>query len=88
MKWYQGRNPGQFDRFAREIFGLDSGEAGIAALEQWFVTISSPVRLRELNIPAADIGAIAQNAADLARKWGIDALYPAPTIAEILRLAV
>ncbi len=88
MKWYLPRNPGQFERFAREIFGLKSGEAGIAALEQWFVTIKSPVRLGEVNIPAADIGAIADNAADLARKWGIGGIYPPEAIAEILRLAV
>jgi NADP-dependent alcohol dehydrogenase len=88
MKWYLPRNPSQFERFAREIFGLKSGEAGIAALEQWFVTIKSPVRLGEVNIPAADIEAIAANAADLARKWGIGGIYPPEAIAGILRLAV
>ncbi len=88
MKWYLARNPGQFERFAKEIFELDSGIAGIAALEQWFVTIKSPVRLHEVKIPAADIEAIAENAEGLARQWGIGDLYPRETIAEILRLAV
>jgi NADP-dependent alcohol dehydrogenase len=88
MRWYLPKNPGQFARFAREIFGLDSGEAGIAALEQWFVTIKSPVRLHEVGIPATDIGAIAENAEALAKKWGIGELYPRETIAEILRRAV
>lgn len=88
LKWYLPKNPSQFARFAREIFGLDSGKAGIAALEQWFVTIKSPVRLHEVEIPAADIEAIAENAEALARQWGIGGLYPKETIAEILRLAV
>jgi len=88
MKWYLAKNPSQFTRFAREIFGLDSGEAGIAALEQWFVSINSPVRLGEVEIPAADIGMIAENAEGLARQWGIGALYPKETIGEILKLAV
>ena len=88
LKWYLPKNPSQFARFAREIFGLDSGKTGIAALEQWFVTIKSPVRLHEVEIPAADIEAIAENAEGLARQWGIGGLYHKETIAEILRLAV
>jgi alcohol dehydrogenase YqhD (iron-dependent ADH family) len=88
MKWYLARNPSQFQRFAREIFGLDSAVAGIAALEQWFVTIKSPVRLGEVKIPAADIETIAENAEGLARQWGIGGLYTRKTITEILRLAV
>jgi hypothetical protein len=88
MKWYIARNPSQFERFAKEIFGLDSGTTGIEALEQWFVTIKSPVRLSEVGIPATDIETIAENAEGLARQWGIGGLYPRDTIAEILRLAV
>lgn len=88
MKWYLAKNPSQFARFAREIFGLDSGKAGIAALEQWFVSIKSPVRLGEVKIPAADIRMIAENAEGLAKQWGIGALYPKETIGEILKLAV
>jgi len=88
MKWYLPKNPSQFARFAKEIFGLDSGAAGIAALEQWFVRIKSPVRLGEVGIAATDIGAIAENAEGLARQWGIVGLYPKKTITEILRLAV
>lgn len=88
MKWYLPQNPGQFARFAREIFGLDSGAAGIAALEQWFVAIKSPVRLQEVGIAATDLESIAENAEGLARQWGIGGLYPRATIAEILRLAV
>jgi hypothetical protein len=88
MKWYLPKNPSQFARFAKEIFGLDSGEAGIEALEQWFVAITSPVRLHEVGIAATDIEAIAENAEGLARQWGIGGLYPKATIAEILQLAV
>ena len=88
LKWYLPKNPSQFARFAKEIFGLDSGEAGIAALTQWFVTIKSPVRLAEAGIAATDLEAIAENAEGLARQWGIGGLYPRETIVEILRLAV
>ena len=87
MKWYVDKNPSQFARFVREIFGLHTGEAGIEALEKWFVTINSPVRLHEVGIPATEIGAIAENAEGLARQWDIGGLYPRETIAEILKLA-
>jgi len=88
MKWYLPQNPGQFARFAKEIFGKSSGEAGIETLEAWFAAIKAPVRLSQAGIPAADIEAIAENAHGLARQWGIGELYPKEAIAEILRLAV
>lgn len=87
MKWYRNRNAEQFDRFAREVFGREGGDAGIAALEHWFASIKAPVRLEEAGIPAADIAAIAGNAHELAKLWGIGDLYTAETIAAILELA-
>lgn len=88
MKWYKETNPSQFARFAREIFGLESAEAGIDALEKWFARIKSPTRLAEMDIPAEDIDHIAENAEGLAKIWGVAATYPKETIAGILRLAV
>jgi len=88
LKWYQEKNPPQFARFAGEVFGLDSGSAGIEALEKWFVKINSPVRLQEAGIPAQDIEKIAENAHGLATLWGISELYTREHICEILRLAV
>jgi NADP-dependent alcohol dehydrogenase len=88
LKWQEPQNPAQFTRFAREIFGLDSGRAGIAALEEWFAAIRAPIRLDQAGIPAAEIEKIAANAADLASLWGISATYDRKTIAAILRLAV
>ena len=87
MAWYRPRNPAQFDRFAREIFKLEDGAAGIAALKRWFAELGSPVTLAEAGIPADDIEKIAANAHGLAKRWGIGELYPPATIAEILRLA-
>ena len=42
---YQGRNPAQFERFARQVFGLATAAEGIAALEAWFDKIGTPTRL-------------------------------------------
>ncbi|MBI5558686.1 MAG: iron-containing alcohol dehydrogenase [Deltaproteobacteria bacterium] len=88
MKWYCRKNPSRFERFAREVFGLEGSMAGIEALEKWFVSIQAPVRLRDGGIPAGDIEMIAENGAALATLWGISDMYRKEEIADILRLAV
>lgn len=45
MKWYHTKNPQQFERFAREIFGKSTAIEGIAALESWFNKVGTPTRL-------------------------------------------
>ena len=90
MRWYstRSRTPSQFRRFAVEVFGVNDGAAGIDALEGWFRKIGAPVRLSDAAIPGVDIDRIAENAARLARRWGIGDEYPQEVIAEILQLAV
>jgi alcohol dehydrogenase YqhD (iron-dependent ADH family) len=88
MTWYQDKNPEQFTRLSREIFGLPTAAAGIKALTAWFREIKAPVRLSEVGIPAGDIPKISENAHGLARQWGLAELYTPQVIAEILRLAV
>jgi alcohol dehydrogenase YqhD (iron-dependent ADH family) len=88
MKWYSKDHPEQFDRFAREIFGVSGADAGIEALEKWYGGLNVPTRLGQVNIPESDIDMIAANAHDTAVSWGIGKRYTASAIAEILRLAV
>ncbi len=88
MRWYHSRNPEQFTRCSRELFGLPTPAAGINALEEWFREIKAPVRLGEVGIPARDIPIISENAHGLARQWGIAELYTPAAIGEILQLAV
>lgn len=88
MQWYRSQNPEQFERFGREIFGVSSGEAGIAAFKEWMEKLGCPVTLAAAGIPAGDIPRIAANAYGLARRWGIEQLYPEKSIVEILEAAV
>jgi len=87
MKWYKEQNIVQFERFAKEVFGVDGADAGIERLEAWFSKIGSPVRLQEANIPREGIEALAQNASELAKLWGMGDLYSKETIVEILEKA-
>ncbi len=87
MKWYKEQNPAQFERFAKEVFDLEGADAGITALEAWFAGIGSPIRLQDTGIPKEGINALAENAAELAKVWGMDEQYPKETIATILEKA-
>jgi len=91
MLYASRKNPARFAHFARQTFQVtdqDENKAameGIAALKAWFKSIGSPTTLAEGNIPAADIGKIADNAHALAQVWGLKAYTP-DVIAEILTL--
>lgn len=84
MKWHKEKNPAQYKRFAKEIFGVENADAGINQLETWFKKIGAPVTLEGLDIPRDAISDLADNAYGLATVWGINKLYPKETIVEIL----
>jgi len=88
MEWYKDENRAQFDRFAKEIFGVNSAEEGIKALKGWFKKIGAPVSLKEVNISESEIPEIAENGYNLAKVWGIENIYTKEIIAEILKKAL
>ncbi|WP_172204900.1 iron-containing alcohol dehydrogenase [Niveibacterium sp. COAC-50] len=88
MRWYHGRNPSQFERFAKQVFGLATAEQGIAALEQWFDKIGTPTRLSQLGITAADLPAILDNLQGNAQWFGLAEIYTQDVLAEILKGAL
>ena len=87
MRWYQGRRPQRFARFAEKMFTENDSQAGIERLRRWFKTIGAPVTLAELGIPESGLTAVAENAYGLAENWGIADQYPVAAIVDILRLA-
>ena len=88
MKWYQDRNPAQFERFARQVFGLASAGEGIAALEAWFDKIGTPTRLAQLGIRESDLPTIADNVRLSVERFGIAEQYPPDVVTDILRRAL
>ena len=88
MKWYHRQNPQQFQRFAQQLFGGQTAEAGIAALESWFDTIGTPTRLSQLGITQADLPAILDNLEGNARWFGLADTYSRAVLAEILTQAL
>jgi len=91
MNYVVTTNPKKFARLGREIFNiketddLKAAVEGIHRLKRWFSSIGSPVSLKEAGISEDDIGKIAENAAVLARLWGMKG-YTREVIAEVLTL--
>ena len=84
MQWHKEQNIKQYERFAREIFGVTNADEGIKLLEAWFKKIGAPTSLADAKIPKEDIEKIAQNASETAKVWGMDSVYSKEVIEEIL----
>ena len=87
MQWYKNQNHAQFERFSKEIFGLNSVDEGILALKNWFAKIGAPVSLGEASISKDEIANIAKNAAQTAALWGMGETYTQHAIEDILHNA-
>jgi NADP-dependent alcohol dehydrogenase len=87
MKWYKDQNLPQFERFAKEVFGLDGADAGIEALQNWFAKIGSPVTLKQAGIPQEGITKLAENVDEMSPLWGMESIYNKDTVIEILKKA-
>ena len=88
MKWYHSRNPQQFQRFAQHVFGVDTPEQGITALEKWFDKIVTPTRLSQLGITEADLPKTIDNVLGNAQWFGIADIYTRDVVTTILRNAL
>lgn len=88
MKWYNDRNPAQFERFAKNVFGVSTAEQGIAALEAWFDKVGSPTRLSQLRIKESDLPAVVENVLGNVRIFGMADLYTRDVVETVLRNAL
>ena len=87
MKWYKSRNLGAFERFAQEIFGVNSADEGIAAFKAWLSKIGAPVSLKAVGIEGETLDEVINLAYDYAANWRKDKLYTKENIKEIFELA-
>ncbi|NCB56357.1 MAG: iron-containing alcohol dehydrogenase [Gammaproteobacteria bacterium] len=87
MKWYHTKNPQQFERFAREIFGKSTALEGIEALENWFNKVGTPTRLSQFNIASSELPVILENVLGNAKYFGVADIYTEEVSTEILNNA-
>jgi len=54
LRLHLGKIPGRIQELVKNLFGTETAEEGIEALEKFFVSIGSPVRLSMMQIPDID----------------------------------
>lgn len=81
MKWYKNKNEKQFERFAKEIFGKNSADEGIYALELWFNKIGTPTKLTQFELNS-------ENIKDILENLSFQNEYSQKDLEEILNLAL
>jgi NADP-dependent alcohol dehydrogenase len=87
MKWYHSRNPEQFTRFAKEVFGVSTAQDGIAAFEDWLNKVGTPTKLGQFGIDKSESSTILENVLEHASYFGIADIYTKEVMTEILNNA-
>ena len=87
MKWQKNNLPERFVRFAEKVFNVESADAGIEALINWYKKIGTPVTLSEGNIPNEDIPMLVEKLQVVAAMWGATKLYTKEMITTVLENA-
>ena len=77
-------NPQRYERFARNVFGVQSGEEGVEAFRNWIVKIDAPVSLKEVHIPENGIHPLAAHIFRTIQMAGMQELYPIETLTDLL----
>ena len=87
MKFYKERNSKAFERFAKEIFGLESADEGINALKAWFEKIGTPTKLSQVGIDSSNLDEIIALANSYTNSWGGSEIYTKENLAKIFEMA-
>ncbi|MDA3056676.1 iron-containing alcohol dehydrogenase [Campylobacter sp. CN_NA1] len=87
MKFYKERNSKAFERFAKEIFGLNSADDGINALKAWFEKIGTPTKLSQVGIDNSNLDEIINLANSYTNSWGGSEIYTKENLAKIFEMA-
>lgn len=82
--WHMSMNPQRYERFARNVFGVQSGEEGVEAFRNWIVKIDAPVSLKEVHIPENGIHPLAAHIFRTIQMAGMQELYPLETLTDLL----
>lgn len=84
FEWSVNTNKERYERFAKNIFDLNSAEEGVAAFKTWLSRIGNPVSLSETSIPEADFDIIVDDIFKGLSMERVDAIYSRETVAEVV----
>ncbi|MGN6711090.1 iron-containing alcohol dehydrogenase [Anaerocolumna jejuensis] len=84
MKWHMSMNQSRYERFARNIFGVQTAEEGVQAFKSWVISIGAPVTLEEVSISRDEVDKIAAHIFKTIELSRMQALYPLETLKDLL----
>lgn len=84
MKWHMQMNPSRYERFASNVFGVQTAEEGISAFKNWILEIGAPVTLEAVKISKYDVDKIANHIFRTVSLSRMQDIYPVETLKELL----
>lgn len=82
--WHMSMNPERYERFARNVFGVQTAKEGVEAFKNWIVGIGAPVTLEEVHIKKDDVDKLAAHIFRTIEMSRMQELYPLETLKELL----
>ena len=83
MKWHMQMNPLRYERFARNVFGVQTKEEGVEAYKNWVISIGAPVTLGSVHITKEEVDKIAAHIFRTIEISRMQALYPLETLKDL-----
>lgn len=82
--WHMPMNPERYERFARNVFGVQTAKEGVEAFKNWIVGIGAPVTLEEIHINKEEVDKLAAHIFRTIEMSRMQELYPLETLKELL----
>ncbi|MBA9087951.1 hypothetical protein FHR92_004444 [Fontibacillus solani] len=82
--WHMPTNRSRYERFAQQVFGLQTAEEEIDALTNWFISIGAPVKLDQIDVGADKIEEIAAHIYRTIEMARMQSMYSKETLIELL----
>ncbi|SCY68655.1 hypothetical protein SAMN05720606_107279 [Paenibacillus polysaccharolyticus] len=83
-RWHMSANQARYKQFARNIFGLETAEAGIEALTNWFTHIGAPITLEQIQVGSEQIEEIADHIYSTMEMARMQTMYSKDILVELL----
>lgn len=84
MNWHKSMNESRYERFARNIFGVETAEEGVTSMKNWITSIGAPITLEELKISRDNVDTIAAHIFKTIELTRMQAIYPLETLKDLL----
>lgn len=88
LTWHREEKKDRLERFAREVFKLQSAEEAITALRSWFRKIGAPTSFSEAGLSSDAVDEVARMTKEISKYWWVEKPYDYRIAKEILTFAL